>query len=69
MMFRFSSNQQVCNRKIILYSTLILTLFPDKFDKFKLIIKKKFNILVITETKSSSNFPDSQFIIAGFRQP
>ena len=41
----------------------------NKFDQLKLIIKNKVDILVRTETKLDSSFPDSQFIIDGFRQP
>ena len=32
-------------------------------------IKNEVDILVITETKLDSSFPDSQFIIDGFRHP
>ena len=32
-------------------------------------LKNEVDILVITETKLDSSFPDSQFFIDGFRQP
>ena len=41
----------------------------NKLDQLKLIIKNKVDILVITETKLDSSFPDSQFLIDDFRQP
>ena len=41
----------------------------NTFDQLKLIIKNKVDILVIIETKLGSSFPDSHFIIDGFRQP
>ena len=48
---------------------LNINLLSNKFDQLKLIIKNKVDILVITETKLDSSFPDSQFFIDGFRQP
>ena len=41
----------------------------NKFDQLKLIINNKVDNLVITETTLDSSFPDSQFVIDGFRQP
>ena len=41
----------------------------NKLDQLKLIIKNKVDILVKTETKLDSSFPDSQFIIDGCRHP
>ena len=40
----------------------------NTFDQLKLIIKNKVDILAITKTELNSCFPDSQFIIDGFRQ-
>ena len=48
---------------------LNINYLSNKFGQLKLIIKNKGDILVITETKLDSSFPDSQFIIGGFRQP
>ena len=42
---------------------------PNKFDQLELVIKNKVDIFVKTETKLDSSFPDSQFVIKGFRQP
>ena len=40
-----------------------------KFDQSKLIIKKNIDVLVITETKLDSSFPNSQFMIERFSMP
>ena len=40
-----------------------------KFDQLKTIIGKNIDILVITETKIDSSFPNSQFKIEGFSMP
>ena len=53
----------------LVISHLNINSLSNKFDQLKLIIKNKVDILVITETKLDSSFPDSQFIIDGFRQP
>ena len=54
------------NRLVI--GHLNINSLSNKFDQLKLIIKNKGDILVITETKLDSSFPDSQFKIDGFRQ-
>ena len=55
------------NKLVICY--LNINLISNKFDQLKLNIKNNVNILVITESKLISSFPDSQFIVDGFRQP
>ena len=40
----------------------------NKFDQLKLIIKNTVDILITTVTKLDCSFPDSQFIIDGFRK-
>ena len=55
------------NKLVICY--LNIYLISNKFDQLKLNIKNNVNILVITESKLISSFPDSQFIVDGFRQP
>ena len=57
---------QNINKLVI--SHLNINSLSNKFDQLKLIIKIKVDILVITETKLDSSFPDSQFIIDGFGQ-
>ena len=53
----------------LVISPLNINSRSNQFDKLKLFIKDKVDVLVITETKLDFNFPDSQFIIDGFRQP
>ena len=53
----------------LVISHLNINSLSNKFDQLKLIIKNKVDILVITETKLDSSFPDPQFKIDGFRQP
>ena len=53
----------------LVISHLNINPLSNKFDHLKLIIKNKVDILVITETKLDSSFPDSQFKSDGFRQP
>ena len=55
------------NKLVICY--LNINLISNKFDQLKLNIKNNVHILVITESKLVSSFPDSQFIVDGFRQP
>ena len=55
------------NKLVICY--LNIYLISNKFDQLKLNIKNNVNILVITESKLISSFPDLQFIVDGFRQP
>ena len=59
--------QKNINKLVI--SHLNINSLSNKFDQLKLIIKNEVDILVITETKLDSSFPDSQFKIDGFRQP
>ena len=40
-----------------------------KIDSLKLIIQGKIDILVITETKTNSDFPLNQFTIQGYSKP
>ena len=54
--------------KLVIYHLNINSLY-NKFDQLKLIIKRKVDILVATETELDSSFPDSQFLIDGFRHP
>ena len=41
----------------------------NKFDKLKLFVRGKVDILVVTETKLDSTFPSSQFLIEGYSEP
>ena len=42
---------------------------PNKFDQLKTIIGNNIDILIITETKVDSRFPNSQFMTEGFSMP
>ena len=53
----------------LVISHLNINSLSNKFNQLKLIIKNKVDILVITETKLDSSFPDSQLKIDGFRLP
>ena len=55
------------NRLVI--GHLNINSLPHKFDQLKSIIGKNIDILVITETKIDSSFPNSQFGIEGFSMP
>ena len=55
------------NRLII--GNLNINSIPNKFDQLKIIIKDKVDILLITETKLDSSFPENQFLIPGFSKP
>ena len=48
---------------------LNINLLSNKFNHLKIITQNKVNILVITEAKLDSSFPDSHCIIDGLRQP
>ena len=55
------------NRLII--GNLNINSIPNKFDQLKILIKDKVDILLITETKLDSSFPENQFLIPGFSKP
>ena len=55
------------NRLII--GNLIINSISNKFDKLKLFVQGKVDILIVTETKLNSTFPHSQFIIDGYSEP
>ena len=55
------------NRLVI--GHLNINSLPHKFDQLKSIIGKNIDILVITETRIDSSFPNSQFRIEGFSMP
>ena len=42
---------------------------PNKFDQLKMIIGNNIDILILTETKIDSSFPNSQFMIEGLSMP
>ena len=52
------------NRLII--GNLNINLISNKFDRLKLFVQGKINIIIVTKTKLNSNFPTSQFMIDGY---
>ena len=55
------------NRLII--ENLNINSVSNKFDQLKSFAQGKFDILIVTETKLDSIFPNSQFMIDGYREP
>ena len=55
------------NRLVLRY--LNINSLAGKFDQLKLLIGKNIDILIITETKIDSSFPNAQFIINEFSMP
>ena len=55
--------------KNVIIGQLNINALANKFDALSLIIKDKLDILIICETKTDETFPDSQFIINGFKRP
>ena len=53
----------------IVIGTLSINSIASKFEKLKVIISNSLDILVIQETKLDSSFPDSQFLMDGYRKP
>ena len=53
----------------IVIGTLNINSIASKFEKLKVIISNSLDILVIQETKLDSSFPDSQFLMDGYRKP
>ena len=63
------SNPKVrVNNKLII-GNLNINSFAGKFDKLKLMVQHKVDILVLTETKIDSSFLNQQFHIEGFCLP
>ena len=52
---------QLKNANRLVTGHLNINSLPNKFDQLELILKKKSDILVITEIKSDSSFADSHF--------
>ena len=53
----------------LLIGNLNINSVAAKFDQLKVIVQGKLDILVITETKLDSSFPNKQFLIDGFSDP
>ena len=57
------------NLNRIVIGHLNINHLAGKFENLKHIIKDKLDILVLTESKTDSSFPDTQFFIEGFSPP
>ena len=56
------------NHRLVI-GNLNINCISNKFDKLKLIIQGKIDILVITKNKADSTFPLNQFTIQGYAKP
>ena len=63
------TNIMVKNVNNVIMGTLNINSLTSKFDKFKLVVSRIFDILIITETKLDNTFPTSQFYIECFLMP
>ena len=59
-------NIRVKNVKNVIIGTLNINSLASKFDEFKLVVTRIFDILIITEAKLDNTFPTSKFYIEGF---
>ena len=62
-------NLKLKNNHRLVIGNLNINSMSNKFDNLKLITQDKFDILVITETKTDSTFPLNQFAIQGYSKP
>ena len=53
----------------LLIGNLNINSISGKFDQLKVLVQRKLDVLVITETKLDSSFPKGQFLIEGFSEP
>ena len=53
----------------IIVGTLNINSISPKFDEFKLMVSRWFDVLIVTETKLDDSFLKAQFCIAGFFIP
>ena len=60
---------RIKNVNNIIFATLNVNSFPNKFDFVKTIIQESIDILIITERKLDEIFPTGQFFIDGFTAP
>ena len=55
--------------KNILIGYININSIRNKFESFSMMVKDYLDVLIISETKIDSTFPDSQFQILGFKKP
>ena len=62
-------NLKLKNNHRLVIGNLNINSVSNKLDNLKLIIQVKIDIIVITKTKTNSNFPLNQFAIQGYSKP
>ena len=62
-------NLRVKNMNRLLKGNLNITSISNKFDQLKRFVRRKVDILFITETKLNSTSPTSQFLMEGYSEP
>ena len=62
-------NLKLKNKNRLVLRHLNINSLAGKFDQLKLLIDKNIHVLVITETKVDSSFPNAQFTIEEFSMP
>ncbi len=55
--------------KNIIIGYININSIRNKFESFSTMVKDDLDVLIISETKIDSTFPDSQFQIPGFKKP
>ena len=62
-------NLKIKNSNRLVFGNLNINIINNKFEQLKHITKNSVDVLVVTETKLDSSFPNGQFSIDGFARP
>ena len=57
------------NQKGLIVAHLNINSIRNKFDDLKFLVTKNVDIMIISETKLDESFPESQFLVDGFKKP
>ena len=68
-LFSSLKNLKIKNSNRLVFGNLNINTINDKFEQLKHIIKSSVDVLVVTETKLDSSFPNGQFSNDGFARP
>ena len=60
---------QYLNLNKIIFAHLNINSIGNKFDQLAALIKRKINVLIISESKTDDSFPDSQFFLDAYSTP
>ena len=60
---------QYLNLNKIIFAHLNINSIGNKFDQLADLIKRKINVLIISESKTDDSFPDSQFFLDAYSTP